>query len=139
MYLIKDCRDRRPRRSANRTASLWENRGKYIRQLNEYYTDLDVDSFVIMPNHIHLLLQIKENEVPESGPSGTPVPTKQNSVISRFVSTFKRFCNKEFGKNVWQSRSYDHVIRNQDDFDRHLKYIYENPFKWNADELYTNE
>ena len=106
---------------------------KYLHQLNDFYEHLSVESYVIMPNHIHILLMIRNN-----GPSRTPVPTAlQNSTISRFLSTFKRFCNKECGKNIWQSRSYDHIIRDQADFDRHLKYIYENPFKWEEDSLYT--
>ena len=86
-----------------------------------------------MPNHIHILLRVKE------GPSGTPVLTNQNSVVSRFVSTFKRFCNKEYGHNIWQARSYDHIIRDERDFHRHLQYIYENPFGWQNDELYSLE
>ena len=106
---------------------------KYISQLNDHYDYLSVESYVIMPNHIHILLRVLE------GPSGTPVPTRQNSVVSRFVSTFKRFCNKEYGKNIWQARSYDHVIRDQADFDKHLQYIYENPFGWQKDELYWEE
>lgn len=61
----------------------------------------------------------------------------QNSIVSRFVSTFKRFCNKEYGKNIWQNRSYDHVIRNQEDYDEHLKYIFENPARWELDKLYS--
>ena len=85
-----------------------------------------------MPNHIHILLFVTGE-----GPSRTPVPTRQNSGVSRFISTFKRFCNKEYGENIWQYRSYDHIIRNQDDYDQHLKYIYENPFKWEADKLYS--
>lgn len=56
-----------------------------------------------------------------------PVPTKQNSKVSRFVSSFERFCNKEYGQNIWQARSYDHIIRDQADYDAHLQYIYENP------------
>ena len=87
-----------------------------------------------MPNHIHILLFVKEQ-----GPSGRPVPTLQNSTISRFVSTFKRFCNKEYGKNIWQYRSYDHIIRDQEDFDKHLKYICENPVGWQKDRLYSGE
>ena len=85
-----------------------------------------------MPNHIHILLMITQR-----GPSGTPVPTVQNSTVSRFVSTFKRFCNKEYGKNIWQYRSYDHVIRDREDMERHLKYIYENPLGWQKDELFS--
>ena len=104
-----------------------------LNRMNDFYDNLSVESYVIMPNHIHILLYVKE------GPSGTLVPTAQNSVVSRFISTFKRFCNKEYGRNIWQSRSYDHIIRNQQDFDKHLQYIYENPFAWQQDELYVAE
>ena len=80
---------------------------KHIKQMNDFYEHISVESYVIMPNHIHLLVLIKEK-----GPSRTPVPTIQNSTLSKFISTFKRFCNKEYGKNIWQYRSYDHIIRN---------------------------
>ena len=107
---------------------------KYINQLNDFYTNISVDSYVIMPNHIHIMLRVLDD-----GPSGTPVPTIQNSVISRFVSTFKRFCNKEYGENIWQYRSNDHIVRNQKDYEEHLKYIHENPLRWYYDELYSEE
>ena len=107
---------------------------KYINQLNDFYTNISVDSYVIMPNHIHIMLRVLDD-----GPSGTPVTTIQNSVISRFVSTFKRFCNKEYGENIWQYRSNDHIVRNQKDYEEHLKYIHENPLRWYYDELYSEE
>ena len=109
---------------------------KYIHQLNDFYDDLSVESYVIMPNHIHIMLWVKGVG---NGPSRTPVPTVQNSVPSRFVSTFKRFCNKEYGVNIWQYRSNDHIIRNRQDYDEHLRYIYENPMCWYYDELYAEE
>ena len=96
-----------------------------------------------MPNHIHILLLIKDEGQSRTpnGQSRTPVPTdnliRANSEYSKFVSTFKRFCNREYGENIWQARSYDHIIRDQSDFDKHRKYIYENPFKWTSDELFT--
>jgi REP element-mobilizing transposase RayT len=115
---------------------------KYIRQLNDFYEEISVESYVIMPNHIHIMLWVKgENgpsRTPENGPSGTPVPTVQNSIPSRFVSTFKRFCNKEYGENIWQYRSNDHIIRNRQDYEEHLRYIYENPIRWQYDELYID-
>ena len=106
---------------------------KYINQLNDFYENISVDDYVIMPNHIHLLINLCNN-----GPSGTPVPTElvcvensiQNSIISKFISTFKRFCNKEIGKNIWQMRSFDHIIRDERDYEFHVKYIRENPLKW---------
>ena len=109
---------------------------KYLKQMNDFYKHISVEKYVIMPNHIHLLLFVKPNN---NGPSGTPVPTVQNSTVSKFISTFKRFCNKEYGENVWQNRSYDHIIRNSEDYERHLGYIYENPLGWYYDELYSEE
>ena len=107
---------------------------KYIKQLNGFYDHISVESYVIMPNHIHILLVVRD-----SGPSRTPVPTIQNSTVSRFISTLKRFCNKEYGENIWQYRSNDHIIRNREDYEEHLKYIYENPMRWYYDELYAEE
>ncbi len=101
---------------------------KYIHQLNNFYEHISVIKYVIMPDHIHFLLSISD------GQSRTPVPTRseikidnKNSTISKFVSTFKRFCNKEYGNNIWQSRYYDHVIRNQEDYNEKWDYIENNP------------
>ena len=76
----------------------------------------------------------------DGGSSRTPTPTdKQNSIVPAFVSTFKRFCNKEIGENIWQRYYHDHIIRNKRDFDEISKYIYENPLKWQFDELYCEK
>ena len=116
---------------------------KYIKQLNDFYEHLSVEKYVIMPNHIHFLLWVKENKnKTDNGQSRTPVPTnieRANSVCSQFVSTFKRFCNKEYGENIWQARFNDHIIRNRDDYEEHVKYIYEKPIRWYYDELYAEE
>ena len=107
---------------------------KYIKQLNDFYDHISIEKYVIMPNHIHMLLFIKGN-----GQSRTPVPTRANSAFSHFISTFKRFCNKEYGENIWQARSNDHIIRNREDYDKHVRYIYDNPLQWHYDELYTEQ
>ena len=112
---------------------------KYIRQMNDFYAHLSVDQYVIMPDHIHILITIR------NGQSRTPVPTEndridnRNSTISKFVSTFKRFCNQEYGQNIWQGRYYDHVIRNQQDYNEIWEYIENNPKQWELDNLYTEE
>ena len=107
---------------------------KYINQLNDFYDNISVEQYVIMPNHIHMILFVHDG-----GSSRTPTPTdKPNAVVPAFVSTFKRFCNKEFGENIWQRYYYDHVIRNKCDFEEISKYIYENPLKWQFDELYID-
>ena len=60
---------------------------------------------------------------------GTNKIDNKNSEISKFVSTLKRFCNKEYGENIWQQRYYDHVIRNTEDYNEIWQYIENNPAK----------
>ena len=103
---------------------------KYITQMNDFYGEISIEKYTIMPDHIHLILCV------QNGQSGTPAPANRskkhaaNSAVSRFVSTFKRFCNKEYGENIWQSRYYDHVIRNDADYNEVLEYIENNPINW---------
>ncbi len=108
---------------------------RILRQMDAYYESISVDAFVIMPNHIHLILFIPY----DGGASRTSPPTRQHAGVSRFVSTFKRFCNKEYGENIWQRSFYDHVIRDRADYDEVVKYIAQNPMKWHFDELYVEE
>ena len=105
---------------------LWHGQvaDRIIRQMDAFYAYLTVSKYVIMPDHIHLLITI------DSGHPGRGVPTERTSLIARFVGTLKRFCNKEYGSNIWQSRYYDHVIRNQQDYDEIWEYIENNPRKW---------
>ena len=105
-----------------------------INEMSNFYDNLSVDKYVIMPNHIHLLISVKNFE---HGQSGTPVPTNANSVVSRFVSTFKRLCNKEYKKNIWQPRFHDHIIRGEEDYKEIWEYIDTNPQKWRDDEFYV--
>ena len=107
---------------------------KYINQLNNFYNNISVDRYVIMPNHIHIMVLVQND-----GASRPSPPTRQTSAVSHFVSTFKRFCNKEYGENIWQRNFNDHIIRNREDYEEHLRYIYENPMRWYYDELYTEE
>lgn len=63
------------------------------------------------------------------------VPT----TISSDIRSFKTLVTKEIGKSFWQSKFYDHIIRNEEDYIIHLQYIEENPYKWNTDEYYIND
>ncbi len=99
---------------------------------------LFLDRYVVMPNHIHVLLHT-------GGASRTPPPTsppassKANALIPAFVSTWKRFSQKEAGCVLFQRSYYDHIIRNEQDFLTHWNYIEHNPARWLEDELYREE
>ena len=60
-------------------------------------------------------------------------------MLPHVISTFKRFCNKEIGYNIFQCGYIDHIIRSREDYEKHLKYILENPLRWHCGELYTEE
>ena len=95
----------------------------YINQMDVFYNNVSVDKYIIMPNHIHLLLIVAEN----NGTPRTPSPT--NSVVSKFVGTFKRFCNKDYGENIWQRSFNDHIIRGENDYLKIWEYINSNTLK----------
>lgn len=103
---------------------------KYINELDSFYDDISVDKFVIMPNHIHLLITVSAKESNLKCDDPFKKENNTNSKISRFVSTLKRFCNKEYGKNIWQTRYYDHVIRCEKDYQETWIYIENNPRSW---------
>ena len=100
--------------------------------MNKIYDDVEIDNYVIMPNHIHILISVYNY-----GTSGAPSPT--NEIIPSFISTLKRFVNKQVGENIFQRSYNDHIIRNENDYIKHYTYIENNPVKWELDKLYTKE
>ena len=91
-----------------------------------------VDKFVIMPNHIHMILFVDGDL--SNGTSGAPSPT--NAIIPHFVSTLKRFCNRDIGEQIFQRSYHDHVIRGEKDYLKIWEYIENNPAKWKEDCFY---
>ncbi|HOP09889.1 MAG TPA: transposase [Oscillospiraceae bacterium] len=94
------------------------------------YSDTLVDKYVIMPNHIHILLSVNNDS--ENGRLRI-APTVNISVT---IQQFKRRISKQIGFSLWQKSFYDHIIRDEEDYQIHLKYIEENPAKWAEDEYY---
>lgn len=101
---------------------------KYILSIEEKYDYITIEKYVIMPNHIHLLIMVYN--------CGNAITSGANSAIPRLISTLKRFVNKEIGIDVWQRSYHDHIIRNQSDYDEIWQYIDENPLKWKLDCYY---
>ena len=99
-------------------------------------SEVEISDYVIMPDHIHAIICIKNFS---DGTSRAPSPTAANEVLPHIISTFKRFCNKEIGENIFQRSYYDHVIRDKRDFEARKKYIYENPIKWYYEKIYEDE
>ena len=107
---------------------------KQLLLLEQRYPNVKIDKYVIMPNHIHLIIILRK------GAGGaSPSPTVSD-VICTFKSLTSRICKKEFGIEKIFQRSYmDHIIRDRDDYETRVRYIYGNPMRWYYDELYLEE
>ena len=100
-----------------------------IRDISSHYPAITVDHSVIMPNHIHLLLQIHT----DANGRSMIAPT-----ISTVVRLMKGTVSKQAGFAVWQKGFYDHVIRNDNDYRDIWNYIEGNPSKWTEDKLFVS-
>ena len=89
-----------------------------------------VDKYIVMPNHVHILLRLP---VANNGPMGTSAPTQSVPWIVRYL---KRTVTMACGKTVWQRGYHDHIIRNEADYLRIWDYIDTNPAKWREDCYY---
>lgn len=99
-----------------------------IKEISKKYPNVNVDKYVIMPDHIHMLLIIQNTE---QG-TGNPSPTLGN-VIGWYKYQATRRINLLLdtpGERVFQRSYYDHVIRNQRDYNEIWEYIAYNPMKW---------
>ncbi|MBE5813444.1 MAG: transposase [Clostridiales bacterium] len=100
---------------------------KYINLINTKYPMIKVDKYVIMPNHIHLLLII------ESDGTANPSPTI-GSIIGWFKYSITKYIDES--TNIFQRSFHDHIIRNKNDYLKIWEYIDNNPLKWELDCYY---
>ena len=90
-------------------------------QISNHYDHIAVDKFCIMPNHVHLILVVQNNE------DGRMISAP---TVSTVVGSMKRWVSKQIGRSIWQKSFYEHGIRNQQDYDEIWEYIENNPLKY---------
>ena len=97
-----------------------------IQNISVYYPNVSVEKYVIMPNHIHLILRISGN-----GGRALRAPT-----ISQIVLQMKAYITKQLGESIWQKGFYDRIIRNDEEYRMVWDYIDTNPINWQDDTQY---
>lgn len=102
---------------------------KYIETSKSAYQGLSVDNYVIMPNHIHMILSICNDAL-----ICTEKPC--HDLIPTYVSTLKTLITKEIGFSMFQRNYHDHIIRNEKEYEKIWDYIDTNPSSWVADRFY---
>ena len=140
----------------NRLSRLGEIVGNVWNNLPNHYEDIELDEFIVMPNHVHGIIWMLENspavetvgaglrpaQSEREGLRPSPTPTRRLG-LPEIVRAFKSFSAREINKETkgrnrfhWQRSYHDHVIRNEDDLYQHRAYIQNNPLKWALDEYY---
>ena len=109
--------------------------------------NVQLDAFVIMPNHMHGILLIMD-DAPESANSalsmsrvGGNAPGSLGQIIGHFKSIVTKRIRKSVSSTtvqVWQRNYYEHVIRTESDMQRVREYIIANPARWRDDDYYVD-
>ncbi len=108
---------------------------RFILRTEQVYPSVKVEHYVIMPNHIHLLMSLN------SGPVRAPGPTKgeHRPDLPQIVKALKGLTTRAVKCSIWQSGYYEHIIRDENDFLTRWQYIDQNPVRWTEDEYYGEE
>ena len=111
-----------------------------ISNIEKIYSGVSVDKYVIMPNHIHMILMFQQypydfqRHADACGESGRLIiaPT----TLSEVIRQLKSYSTKQIGVSIWQRSFHDHIIRNDEDYGRIWLYIDNNPLNWEKDCFY---
>jgi putative transposase len=123
---------------------------KWILKLTERFNNIFIDCFIIMPNHIHFLIEIKLSESVDLYNLKLPARNETDyetwrvartkMLLPKVINYLKTNAsieinrrNNEIGNKFWQANYYEHIVRNEK---AHLKissYIENNPSTWDED------
>ncbi|MGL4332489.1 MAG: transposase [Bacteroidales bacterium] len=121
---------------------------EYLGSINNHYPDVEVPLFVVMPNHIHAIFVIEDDQFSENQIAETREHTdlkmhaisQRRGLLSECVGKYKaavtRYANKNDLPFKWQTRFHDHIIRHQIEGNIIANYIENNPVKWALDRFY---
>jgi REP element-mobilizing transposase RayT len=116
--------------------------------LPNHHVGLDLDAFVVMPNHVHgvLILNPPKSKAIEESASGDGEvgaglrPARRNSSVSEIIRAFKTFSALKInsqrgttGHSVWQRNCFERVVRDGKELQKIERYIAENPARWEFD------
>ena len=108
-------------------------------KIPEYFSNIETDQFIIMPNHIHGIINIVGDADLPVGGADLPVrgadlrPLRSKMLLSKIIHGVKSSISREIRKQstnnkiIWQRSFYDHVIRNDESLEKIREYILYNP------------
>ena len=122
---------------------------KYWAANIHHFKNVKLDQFVIMPNHIHGIIILRDQSLQISKKPAVGVqyieplrkhryqhiiPKSIGSIIRSYKSAVTRWCNVNRHEYFrWQRNFYEHIIRSDKELERVREYIFNNPLKWQID------
>lgn len=100
-------------------------------RIHECYQGVDIDKYVVMPNHIHMIVMLHNADDNHGRPQIAPT-------LSRIVQQFKGAVTKQAGFSLWQKSFHDRVIRSEAEYRDIWQYIDTNALKWALDKYHTD-
>lgn len=129
---------------------------QYWNEIPIHFPFVELGEFVVMPNHVHGIIIINKPmdanvETPKLGVSADTDTNRQRTInasanwnpktLGVIINQYKRIVTinaREIQADfAWQTRFHDHIIRNDESFQRISNYIYNNPSKWTNDNFYN--
>jgi len=113
-------------------------------EIPEHFPCVGLDEFIIMPNHLHGIIMIRDRgdmvcrdtacRVPTGEQFSKPTPGSIPTIIRSYKSAVKKWANENgFDGFRWQGRFYEHIIRNEKSLNNIRDYIINNPVMWDED------
>jgi REP element-mobilizing transposase RayT len=117
-------------------------------EIPERFDHAELDEFVLMPNHFHGIIVICRGLINQTPTSNHATATNDQNkwilmqnpkqtlgkIIRSYKAKITRLVHaKGFNNFVWQRNYYEHIIRNEEEFNKIRQYILNNPFKWHLD------
>ena len=105
--------------------------------------EIELDQYVVMPNHLHGIIRINYNDKYQEKGDQPVAPTSgpQSKSIGAIIAGFKSIVTTQIntirnspGDKIWQRNYYDHIIRNEQSLNEIREYIRNNPAAWDKDE-----
>ena len=111
----------------------------FWQEIPKHFPHIKLDVYQIMPNHVHGIIEIINNNFVETPNLGVSTKKWKSGCLGVIVNQYKRICTMEIRKQFnpitfsWQSRYYDRVIRDKKELNRIREYIFNNPQNWKED------
>jgi len=108
----------------------------YVETINSF-ENVAIDKYIVMPNHFHGTIMIKDDQRADTKPDptiGDILSAFKSKTTSEYIKGVKTGLYPQFNKRIWQRNYYEHVIRNDADYQARWQYIDENPARWTEDE-----